>query len=136
MLMKLGPKGRRVAAPSSMKTLHWSIDRDAGLRGSPGIFMNESLVASCYTSMQSCCGKTRLCVGKSDLPENLQCGSSVKSILMNFENAQCVVLILTIFYKISQENILRSSVTIKSLILAWVNECQCTFTHLLWRKTA
>ena len=52
LLMKLGLK-RRTVAIISMKTSPWSTERDAGLRGVLGIFINKSLVARCSASMQT-----------------------------------------------------------------------------------
>lgn len=134
LLIKWGLKRRRLVATRPTNTLYRSTDRDSGLRGGPSLFIHKSRVASCSTSIRSHRGKNRLCAEKSELPDDLQCGSSVKSIQTLKMLNVLLVSVLTIFYQISQENILVSSMTIKSLLLAWVNECKCTFTHLVFRK--
>ena len=45
-----------------------------------------------------------------------------------------LVIISTIFDKIRRGNILISSMTIKLLSLAWVNESKYTFMHSMFRK--
>lgn len=126
--MKFYLTRRRIVAISSMKTSYWSTDSDAGLTGGPGIFINKSLVAGCSASMQSHHKKRG-----SECPDHLKCESGMKSARTCEMLNMFLVLISTIFYKISRENTI-SPVTIKSLLLACMNECKCAFAQLVFRK--
>lgn len=88
LLMELDLKRRRVVAIGSMRTLHWSTDRAAGLRG--GLCM--SMKAPWPVAVQACqvTRESWALHGEARTWDHLKGERSTKSIPSNFWNAQLV----------------------------------------------